>query len=89
VTPANMQPDSKSTALGRWEKVHGEVEALTTTSRWDADEREEAQLYAQMLIADSQRRVTGELARFSRLCKYLSDTRLFFDRYPIVEARDE
>jgi hypothetical protein len=33
--------------------------------------------------------VTDELARFSRLCKYLSDTRLFFDRYPIVEARDE
>jgi hypothetical protein len=71
-----------------WDRLHQEVESLTISSRWTADERQEAQLYAQMLIADAQRRVSDDLAQFSRLCKYLSDTRLFFDRYPPEESRD-
>ena len=83
-----MTSSASSERVVDWERLHQEVEALIISSQWTEPERQEAQLYAQMLLADSQRRVSDELQYFSRLCRYLSDTRLFFDRYPL-EACDE
>jgi hypothetical protein len=72
----------------KWEKIHKAVEAGMMSNEWQDDERREAQCYAQKLIANSQVRIQNDLVEFSRLCRYLSDTRLFFDTYPPLEMND-